>query len=497
MTSESLRLWDLASGEELRPEGWRLSKLYRLALSPSGNLLIACREKGPAELWDVSTGDKRDLIPLPEGWNWPTLVFSPNGKILALAKWKQVLLWDLERRQRFRTLEGPCYFIDGVAFSPDGSTLTAKDNGPQPDRHWSLPGQATALVWNVKSGELIHSHTIAHQAGGDESTRIALALSADGRTLAAYKEGEGPSRFWSLPDRLPMGRLQGGRGFCPELFAPDGKTLVGWNTKGETLLWETATGGKIRTLPGCYDVLGFSPDGRLLGIADNSGAVSIHDLLTDQVILRTTTFSRHFAFGPDSRHFAAALEDGTVLLWDLTSRVAPQTLRSWSVRDLNGLWSDLSGRDAARADRAIWKLASSPHQTVPLIRERLAVPADTSWKRLERLLADLDDDAYAVRERASRELSRLGDAWPELARLRVRSASAEVRHRAEALLDAREFPGWSAETVLGLRAVRVLELIDSAEARALLAHLARGRESLPLTQDARAALLRLECRTRR
>ena len=52
----------------------------------------------------------------------------------------------------------------------------------------------------------------------------------------------------------------------------------------------------------------------------------------------------------------------------------------------------------ARAYQAVWTLARVPEQIVPLLRERIkSTPADP---RIPRLIADLDDERFAVRQTA-------------------------------------------------------------------------------------------------
>ena len=57
-------------------------------------------------------------------------------------------------------------------------------------------------------------------------------------------------------------------------------------------------------------------------------------------------------------------------------------------------------------------------------------------QRIPRLLADLDDDEFTVREKASTELAKLGElALPALQKALAAEPSPEVRFRVEALLD--------------------------------------------------------------
>src|SRR5262249_15170329 len=124
-------------------------------------------------------------------------------------------------------------------------------------------------------------------------------------------------------------------------------------------------------------------------------------------------------------------------------------------------------------------------------------------------LRDLDDDAFAVREKAKTELARLGAAAePALRQALAKSPSIEMRRRLEDLLKAveterqiafrkaeRQAP--SRDVLRAVRALEVLEQIGTREAREVLKTLTADVPGAYLTQEARAALDRLEPAGRR
>src|SRR5262249_20722939 len=113
-------------------------------------------------------------------------------------------------------------------------------------------------------------------------------------------------------------------------------------------------------------------------------------------------------------------------------------------------------------------------------------------KKVAKLIADLDDDDFAVRETASAQLARLGErADPFLKKALAETKSLEVRRRVEALLAKRAGDdGLGGDQLRQLRGVRVLEQIGSPEARELLESL--SKESLPpaLGSEVKIALQR-------
>jgi thioredoxin-like negative regulator of GroEL len=104
----------------------------------------------------------------------------------------------------------------------------------------------------------------------------------------------------------------------------------------------------------------------------------------------------------------------------------------------------------------------------------------------------LDDDRFEVRERATKELTQLGElAVPTLRQTLQITRSAEVRWRIERLLQQFDKPGPTGEALRSLRAVAVLEHIGTAEAQEVLRTLANSAAEARLTQEAKASLERL------
>jgi hypothetical protein len=111
---------------------------------------------------------------------------------------------------------------------------------------------------------------------------------------------------------------------------------------------------------------------------------------------------------------------------------------------------------------------------------------------LTQWISDLDNDDFAVREQATKELATHCEAARTALRLTLTdSASAEVRKRVKVLLETMEAPVPTTERLRSWRAVAVLELIADTESRRALEGLAKGAPEGRLTREAKAALERL------
>jgi hypothetical protein len=192
--------------------------------------------------------------------------------------------------------------------------------------------------------------------------------------------------------------------------------------------------------------------------------------------------------------------DTTALVWDLTGKLAvgDEWGKPLSAKDVEAAWQDLATDDAGRAFDAVRRLSAAPREPVAFLRRQLKPVAVVDARRIARLVADLDSDEFAARESATRELEALGERAAGACRKALAVApSAEARRRLEELLTqiGRETGQPSGERLRTLRAVEILERAGTAEARDALEALAQGAPGARLTEDAKAALHRLDARS--
>jgi hypothetical protein len=177
--------------------------------------------------------------------------------------------------------------------------------------------------------------------------------------------------------------------------------------------------------------------------------------------------------------------------------------RHWATRidflgaaQVERLWADVASEDAAVRQPAVWALGACGGTSTPFVVKQVPVPdAAAMEKRIAKAVADLDAPRFAVREQASRDLDRLGlTALPHLeAALAKPDLSPEWRTRLEKLVQKvkTDEPPLTDGQRLTLRAIRILEQAETADAKARLAELAKGGLEAGLSQEAKAALDRL------
>lgn len=162
--------------------------------------------------------------------------------------------------------------------------------------------------------------------------------------------------------------------------------------------------------------------------------------------------------------------------------------------ELEKCWAVLGTKNPPAVEQAIADLAAHPARTISFLRERLRPVPSPDPRRVAAWLSALDSNQFAVRQKASEELAKLGEVVePNLRKTLHASPSLEVLHRVETLLAKikTERLNPSPERLRRVRAIEVLERIGDGEACRLLTILAHGAPLAQLTTEAKTALERL------
>lgn len=493
------------------------------ALKPSGDgkTLRTCGG-GSCRVWDVASGKLVERVgdPLFSGESTPT----PDGKLWLLRRWSQdpfgtdLALVDPSTRKVVRSLERPSVHVWGECFTVDGKELLA------------LEARGGRVVgWDVTTGKRLPKTIFDTIKGHIEW----LGSSPDGKTFAVgirnHHEERGVEQLRLLDAR--SGEVLWPRAMDPSIivmrenvaFSPDSRLLAvaSW-VDNQVRFFDTRTGRLLDQAgwkederprdvvagmlppatasdgipsPGIRHIV-FAPDGRTLLVAGRDDRLTILEVATGMVRWRfvgtgywvRSCIARGFLFVTSSSRSGAP--DSRIELWD---RLNPTRSRDQATpAQLHQLLGCLDALDAAAAAVAMQRLVANPESAVAVLGEVLrAVPAADD-KELAALLDDLDHDDAPVRDRAERRLQELGaSAQSALLAAAKRDLSAEVRQRVARLLgrhDDRAHP----DRVRALRAVEVLEYIASDKATKLLERLGGGAPGAYLTDEARAALARLD-----
>jgi RNA polymerase sigma factor (sigma-70 family) len=291
----TIRLWEVATGKELRRFEWLVNpgaarapleealdkmmakdmaamgmpkgllgqlglgadRVFPVAVSPDGKY-VAAHKRGAPHIWDTATGKRLHPLavapkPANDGGmfmavtslsNEPGLAFSSDSKRLLVASAGNVQVWDVATGKRVGPPDPQANLFDlgsDSVVSPDGKYLawqTVKIQDPD---------------FGIKVKDLTTGKTVAELKTGIGGA-LHLQFAPDGKTLAWTAVTGGVHLYEIGKDREPRVLSKELRGkqrpdriksLC---FSPDSKTLAISHASRTADLWDVATGTRIRQI---------------------------------------------------------------------------------------------------------------------------------------------------------------------------------------------------------------------------------------------------------
>lgn len=248
----ALRLWDAATGRELRSFVGHTGRPRLLCfVPPKGDRVVSAGDDGIIRIWDAETA--HELRAFKVGTR-PQSILPPHALVATGGK---RLLWCTDdRRIRITDLETG-KDLSNFEFRHTGDEVYVI--GLSQDGQWALTGgfRSTSRLWHVATGQAADLKGESQAYGG--------SLSPDGQ-LALTGGWDKILFLWKLPQRLEVARYLGHGGHIyAAAFSPDGRRILSGDNKPEVRLWDTKTTQELHCYQGHTKSISrvcFSPDGR-------------------------------------------------------------------------------------------------------------------------------------------------------------------------------------------------------------------------------------------
>ena len=233
------------------------------------------------------------------------LAYSPDGKSIALAGFREVRILDAATRKQtasFLTVDA----VRALAFSHDGRLLAAA--GGLPAR------QGEVVLYDFEHQRPLRTIT------GHADCIYGVALSPDGKTLATASYDK-LIKLWDVETGREIRTLKDHIDAINALaFLPDGKRLISGAADRTVKIWDPSTGVRLYTLSEPQDginSIAISPDGAMVAaggfdkvirvweLGDKDGKLIASAIAHEDAILR-------LAWSPDGKTLISSSADRTV-----------------------------------------------------------------------------------------------------------------------------------------------------------------------------------------
>jgi len=318
-----------------------------VAFSPDGKYALSGSSDNTLKLWDVTTG--RELKTF-EGHTSSvrSVAYSPDGRYALSGSWDTtVRIWDIETTKTIKVFRKHKGFVQSVAFSPDGKfALSGGDDG-------------TMMLWDVTTGEELrvfkHPPAVLAVAFSPDG-KYALSGSLDG-SIKLWNLTTGDSeKFWDVSTGKEIDTFKVHADAVTSVtFSPDGKYVVSGSNDKTVKIWNKRY-NPFLSPPSTEEIgvavksVAFSRDGKHVAVAGLAQDINVYDCEKMTVrdypqdrdimylmprfwsgILRKAhkLYVNSVAFSPDGKYLLSGGADNSLKLWDVPTTREVRAFKGW------------------------------------------------------------------------------------------------------------------------------------------------------------------------
>jgi hypothetical protein len=462
--------------------------LHRIDLTPDGKILVTVSDsdRGRIRLWDTSNGKSIRVLDSDKG----SLGFdlSPDGKKLVTTSnnpEEMIAIYEVETGKKVSRFPGKAIECDTFTWSEDERQIVVIAKG-EPHQFLRFDVAKSTIVERVPL----------------RADVVRVDRLPDGQHFLASTEDFIYRFDPALPHetRSVIFPMHSGRGDYS--LSPDRKFMLTKSYRDKVpRIYETTSMLELfrfdtKSIP---QSVAFAGNQNLLFVGDPWGKIRLFDFPSgiERESLSITGAVRQMRMPRDGRFLLCweHRESGDRIVI-LKMNPLPRRLSSPSNNTrftLSEAWERLSAdTEQIEVLKAMADLIEHP-RSMEYFREKLQPIREVNPKELEPSIQRLDHARFTIREQASRQLEAMGPVvLPRLRTIRDQSQSVEQIRLLDRIIKRLTSTTVTPEQLRQMRAISILEQLNTDESRLLLKRISEGAVGQPLTEDGRLAWNRLK-----
>ena len=293
-------------------------RLNSVALLPDGHRAVSAAQDNTLRLWDISTGEQLAVLAGHKA-SVNDVSISPDGQRIASASSdRTVRLWDAVSAQAVAVFHGHDEQVRSVAFSHDGRRIVTGGG------FWGQ--DYTVRVWDADSGE---GNLVLH---GHQASINSVAVSPSDQRIVSGAD-DGTARIWDIGEVREVAVLRGHQAQvnCVAI-SPTGQYIVTGSWDGTVRCWDANTAQQLAVLVGHQGAVwcvAVSPNGRFIVSGSGDRTIRKWDVATceEQAVYQGHVSDvKGVAVSHDALRIVSAADE-TLRVWDAASNGSVAELR--------------------------------------------------------------------------------------------------------------------------------------------------------------------------